>query len=209
MDNFETEEQQIEAIKKWWRENYKMVIVATVLGIGSILGVQMWQQQKVLNAETASVEFDRITHLTSQQSDIPITPRVDSMMSELADSPYTALAVLLDVKKLVDAGDFQSAEEKLNWVIDSSDNVSLRHIARLHLASILSAQGKHEPALNLLEVEQDQFKASYLELKGDILVSMGRTDEAKTAYDEALQAYASIGFRAQLLQLKRNDLGSS
>jgi len=209
VDNFETEEQQIDAIKKWWRENYKMVVVAAVLGIGSIVGVQTWKQQKLVNAQTASIEFDRISQMVTQQSDSQIKVRVESMMNDFGDSPYASLSVLLEVKKLVDSGDLNSAAEKLNWVIDNTPNSSLRHIARLDLATVLSAQGKHEVALKLLDVEQDKFKPGYLELKGDILVSMGRKNDAKIAYDEALQAYATIGARAQLLQLKRNDLGNS
>jgi predicted negative regulator of RcsB-dependent stress response len=209
VDNFETEEQQIDAIKKWWQENYKMVIVAAVLGIGSIVAVQTWKQQKLINTQTASTEFDRISQLVTQQSDTSITVRVESMMNDFGDSPYASLSVLLEVKQLVDSGNLHSAAEKLNWVIDHTPNASLRHIARMDLATVLSAQGKHEAALKLLEVEQDKFKPAYLELKGDIFVSMGRKNEAKTAYDEALQAYATLGSRAQLLQLKRNDLGNS
>ena len=210
MDNFETEEQQIDAIKKWWQENYKMVIVAFVLGIGSIIGIQTWKQQKLINAETASIEYDRITQLSGeQQGGALIKSRVESMMNDFSDSPYSSLAVLLEAKKLVDSGELAAAEEKLRWVVAESNDNSLRHVARLHLATVLSAQGKHEEAIELLEVEQDKFSPSYLELKGDILVSMGRREEAKAVYDQALQAYATIGARAQLLQLKRNDLGSS
>lgn len=209
MDNFETEEQQIDAIKKWWQENYKMVIVAAVLGIGSIMGVQAWKQQKLINAEAASIEFDHITQLMAQQEGASVTARVESMMNEFGGSPYASLSVMLEAKNLLDAEDFKSAEEKFNWVIDTTSNSSLRHIARLNLATVFSVQGKHAAALKLLEVEQDKFKPGYLELKGDILVSMGRRDEAKIAYDEALQAYAMMGARAQLLQLKRNDLGNT
>ncbi len=60
MDNYETEEQQVEAIKKWWQENFKMVIVASLVGLSAIVGVQQWKQNKVVNAQTASVEYDYI-----------------------------------------------------------------------------------------------------------------------------------------------------
>jgi predicted negative regulator of RcsB-dependent stress response len=73
----------------------------------------------------------------------------------------------------------------------------------------MAAQGKNEQALKILEVEQGSFKATYLEVKGDILVALKRTDEARSAYDQALQAYAVIGANAQILRVKRNDLGNS
>ncbi len=209
MDNFETEEQQIEAIKKWWLENYKMVIVAVVLGLGSIVGVQAWKQQKLINADTASVAYDHISQSITQSPETPVSARVDTMMNDFGDSPYSSLSALMDVKALVNAGDLQSAEKKLQWVIEHTRDPSLGHIARLRLATVLSARGSYEAALKVLDVETGKFKPGYMELRGDILVSLGRTEEAKTAYDEALQAYAAIGARAQVLQLKRNDLSNS
>jgi predicted negative regulator of RcsB-dependent stress response len=207
MDNYETEDQQVEAIKKWWDDNFKMVIAVGVVGIGSIIGMQQWNQGQHVKAQTASVEYDYI--LKTVNTDAAIQQQVKSLQAEYSSYPYAALSAMLEAKKLIDAEQFAEAEKQYHWVVDHSDILSLQHIARLRLASLMAAQGKNDAALTLLNVEQDKFKANYLELKGDILVTMADINKAKAAYDQALQAYAAIGANTQILRVKRNDLGNS
>ncbi len=209
MDTYETEEQQVEAIKKWWQDNYKMVIGLTVIGLGSIAGIQQWKQHKQLEAMTASMEYDHILQLVSESSPQPIEQQVDSLIKEYSAYPYAALSAMLEARKWVDEGKLAEAETQYQWVIDNSNSTSLKHIARIHLATLMMSQGKNEQALGILDVEQGSFKPNYLEVKGDILVALNRINEARAAYDQAIQAYAAIGANAQILKIKRNDLGNS
>jgi predicted negative regulator of RcsB-dependent stress response len=209
MDNYETEEQQVEAIKKWWYENFKLIVVLAIVGLGSIVGVQQWNQNQTMKSYTASLEYDHILQVVASGSGDALTHQVQSMQTDYADYPYAALASLLEARELIDAGKSAEAEKKFQWVIDNSKTTTLQHISRIRLATLMSAQGKNEQALKILDVEQGSFKASYMEIKGDILVSLNRINEAKAAYDQALQAYEGMGANAQILKIKRNDLGNS
>ncbi len=209
MDNYETEEQQVEAIKKWWSENYKMVIFLTIIGLGSIVGVQQWKQKQTVNAQTASMEYDHILQVVKENKDEVISQQVEIMLNEYPDYTYAALSAMLEAKQMIEAGKLAEAEEKLQWVINNSKAQNLQHISRIRLATLLSAQDKNEAALKVLNVEKGSFTASYLEVKGDILVALKRINEARAAYDQALEAYAVIGANAQILRVKRNDLGNS
>ena len=209
MDNYETEEQQVEAIKKWWSENYKMVIFLTIIGLGSIVGVQQWKQKQTVNAQTASMEYDHILQVVKENKDEVISQQVEIMLNEYPDYTYAALSAMLEAKQMIEAGKLAEAEEKFRWVINNSKAQNLQHISRIRLATLLSAQDKNEAALNVLNVEKGSFTASYLEVKGDILVALKRINEARAAYDQALEAYAVIGANAQILRVKRNDLGNS
>jgi predicted negative regulator of RcsB-dependent stress response len=218
MDNYETEEQQVEAIKKWLNENYKMLIAVSIIGLGSIFGIQQWKNNKLMNAEVASLEYDQILNSVnkspaSTESDnttiADISTGVATLQTEYSQYPYAALATLVEAKELMSAGDFSAAETKYLWVIDNSSLVSLQHISRIRVATLLSSQGKNEEALKALGTEFGSFKASYMETQGDILVLLKRTNEAKAAYDQALDAYAAIGANTQVLTIKRNDLGKS
>jgi len=209
MDNYETEEQQVEAIKKWWSENFKMVVVFAIVGLGGIVGVQQWKQSQTMQAQTASMEYDNILSVVKSGKDAPLQQQVNSMLVDFADYPYAALAAMLEAKQLIESGKLAEAEAKFNWVIEHSKVQNLQHISRVRLATILSAQGKNDAALKILDVEQGSFRASYLEVKGDVLVAMKRVDEARSVYDQALEAYAIIGANAQILRVKRNDLGNS
>ncbi len=209
MDNYETEEQQVEAIKKWWQENYKMVVFLGLAGLTAIVGVQQWKQNKVISGQTASAEYDHVLSTVRDETGAPIKHQVDTLLNEYSDYPYAALAVMLEAKQLIAADKPGRAEEKYQWVIANAKAKNLQHISRVRLASLMASQGKNEQALELLNVDEGSFKASYLEVKGDILVTLKRIEEARSAYDQALQAYAAIGSNSQILKIKRNDLGNS
>lgn len=208
VQNFETEEQQIEAIKKWWRDNSKLVIAVAIMGLGSILGLQTWNQHKMQSAQMASMEYDQLSLDASLQQDQK-NKLVQTMQGDYPGSPYAALAALRSARDYADQGDLAAAQVQLQWVADHSSDVSIKHLANLRLASVLSAQGKNEEALKLLETDAGEFRASYLELKGDILAGLDRINEARAAYDEAMLAYAALGANIQVLRIKRNDLGNS
>jgi len=209
MDNYETEEQQVEAIKKWWQENYKMVLFLGLAGLTAIVGVQQWKQNKVISGQTASAEYDHVLSTLRDESGAPIKHQVETLLNEYSDYPYAALAAMLEAKQLIATDKPDQAEEKYQWVIANAKAQNLQHISRVRLASLMASQGKNEQALELLNVDEGSFKASYLEVKGDILVTLKRIEEARSAYDQALQAYAAIGSNSQILKIKRNDLGNS
>jgi len=209
MDNYETEEQQVEAIKKWWQENFKMVVVASLMGLTAIVGVQQWKQNKVVNAQTASVEYDHILNSAKSKKDEVIKEQVNTLVNDYSAYPYAELSSMLEATQMINAGQLAKAEEKYQWVIDHSQMQTLQHISRVRLASLMASQGKNEQALQVLNTEEGSFKGSYLEVKGDILVALKRVDEARSAYDQALEAYRAIGANAQILKIKRNDLGNS
>ena len=79
-------------------------------------------------------------------------------------------------------------------------------MARQRLAQVLAAQNKAEDALKLLDGDADKaFLATREELKGDLLVQLGRADEAHAAYQKAKAALsdeAAVGG----LQIKLDDL---
>ncbi len=209
MDNYETEEQQVEAIKRWWHENFKMVIIASLIGLSAIVGVQQWKQNKIVNAQSASVEYDHILNVIITKKEEVIKEQVNNLLNDYADYPYAALSAMLEATQLINAGQLAQAEEKYQWVIDHSPTQTLQHISRVRLASLMASQGKNEPALNLLNTEEGSFKGAYLEVKGDILVTLKRVEEARSAYDQALESYRAIGANIQILKIKRNDLGNS
>lgn len=41
-----TEEEQVEALKKWWKENGTAVIVGVVIGISAVVGFWKWREYR-------------------------------------------------------------------------------------------------------------------------------------------------------------------
>ncbi|MCY1450542.1 Tetratricopeptide repeat-like domain protein [compost metagenome] len=109
-------------------------------------------------------------------------------------------------KVAVEAGKLDDAAAELKAVLDKPADATLGELARQRLARVLAAQGKAEDAIKLLEGDADKaFAASREELKGDLLVQLGRTDDAHAAY---LKAKAALPEDAAVggLQMKLDDL---
>ena len=67
MDPFVTEDQQVEALKKWWKENGKSVITGLVLGLAIIVGVRTWFDYRAGREQAASLEYQRMESALEKQ----------------------------------------------------------------------------------------------------------------------------------------------
>ena len=115
-------------------------------------------------------------------------------------------ASLFVAKVAVESGKLDDAAAELKGVLDKPADATLGEISRQRLARVLAAQDKAEEALKLLDGDADKaFLATREELKGDLLVQLGRTDDANKAYQKAKAALsdeAAVGG----LQIKLDDL---
>ncbi len=57
MEQFATEEQQVEAIKRFWKEHGTAIIVGAALGLGGLWGWRAYSEAQIENKEAASVAY--------------------------------------------------------------------------------------------------------------------------------------------------------
>lgn len=218
MDVYRTEEEQIEALKRWWQENGKSLLVGLVLALVAVYGYKAWENNKRTEGETASniyFELMDAVALDEQNPSEANTSTIHHLATQLktdyASSTYAVYAALIEAKQAVAQDDLAAAEQELQWAVDKSDKgSSLYLIARLRLARVIFAQGGEENAnraLALLEGEiAASHRASYAEVKGDIYVSLGQLAEARAAYRQAISEVEKSGAQRPLLQIKLKDL---
>ena len=212
-----TEEEQLEALKRWWAENGKSLIIAVVLGVGGYMGFNAWQDNRQAGAELASSQFEDITELLAKQD--ALTDADKSTVSHLAqglkeghsDTLYGINAALLLAKQAVEAGDLSQAEQELRWALAQTSAENVSHLIRLRLSRILVAQSKSDEALALLTVESEgAFNSLYSEARGDAHLALNDKLNAAKAYEAAL---ADVGAndmaRASQLRMKLNSVQPS
>ncbi|GAB6040522.1 YfgM family protein [Endothiovibrio diazotrophicus] len=201
METYSSDEQTEEAIKQWWRENGKSVVGGAVLGIAAVLGWQGWQAHVTQQGVAAAAVYDQM--LAAAQGD-PTQAMVEAeaLSREYDATPYSALAELTLAKLQVEQGQSEEAMVHLRLAMKKAKLPEIREVAGLRLARLLAVGGKPEEALKQLD-ELTGFKASGEEVRGDILLAQGKRDEAKGAYQRALEA----GGNRNVLQLKLDDLG--
>jgi len=205
MEIYETEEEQVEALKRWWKENGQATITGVIVGVAMILGWNFWQNYKHDQALQASALYEQLLTAVDEgkaESAEKIADRIDEQYKGVAYSTY---ADLIKAKIKVQQNDLEGAKQILEATVASADN-ELSHVARLRLIRILLAKGEYEQGLQLIaEVDPGAaagFSGAYDELKGDLYVALDQPGEARTAYQSALRS----GSQSPLLQFKIDDL---
>lgn len=204
-----TEEEQLAQIKEWWQRNGKPLVLGAVIALVLVFGWQFWQKHQINQAQSASVLYQQLltAALESGEVDAAEVSRLGNLLKkDFAGTHYAQYGSLFIAKVAVEAGRLDEAASELRAILDKPADKTLDELARQRLARVLAAQDKADEALKLLDGEADKaFAASREELKGDLLVQLGRDDEAHAAYSkakESLSQDAAIGG----LQMKLDDL---
>jgi predicted negative regulator of RcsB-dependent stress response len=202
---YETEEEQVEALKKWWKENGTSTIIGATMGIAIILAWNYWQDHKKNVAEQASQTYAQLLKALDSDKKDSVEKLAERIHGEFKSTEYAAYTGLLQAKLKAQQGDFEAAKQILKGIASGS-NKHLGNIAKIRLVRILLATGEYEQGLQLVNSVDAEaassYSANYDELVGDLYVALDRLDEARTSYQSALRN----GHQSPLLQLKIDDL---
>jgi predicted negative regulator of RcsB-dependent stress response len=202
---YDTEEEQVEALKRWWKENGTSTIVGVAVGIAFILGWNYWQGHKKDQAAQASAIYDQLLKAVDEDKKDTIDKLAGRIQEQFGTTEYAAYSGLLQAKLKARQGDFAAAKEVLKNVAAKS-NKELSNIAKIRLVRLMLSTGEYEQGLQLInDVDAEagsSFSGNYDELVGDLYVALDRQDEARTSYQNALRN----GHPSPLLQFKIDDL---
>jgi predicted negative regulator of RcsB-dependent stress response len=205
IEGYETEEQQVDAIKKWWNDNGTMLIVGAVIGLAGLWGWRYYGESVTASQEKASIEFAQVSEKFNAQGEAHDSSELKQFVAENEGNNYATLGALLLAKEAVDAGDFELAKTQLTELLASNEYAALTPIIALRLARVSAELGEYDDALSTLNtVENEAFLVKVNQTKGDIYLKQGDTDAARSAYQTAVEA--SEGRVDPVLQLQLNDL---
>ncbi|WP_421131991.1 YfgM family protein [Alteromonas sp. A079] len=200
MEQFATEEQQVEAIKGFWKEHGTAIIVGAALGFGGLWGWRYYSETQIENREAASVAYQEAVQSLDAENGVE---NVEAFIAANEDTGYASVASLIAAKQAVDAGDLDSAASHLNHVVTFAENDQLKSLAGVRLARVQIEMNQLDAALSTLgNIESDAFSAEVSELKGDVFQLQNKIDDARLAYSAALEKNANN----PLLQMKVDNL---
>lgn len=204
----DSEQEELETLQKWWKENGRAVVVGLVLGLGGVFGWTTWQARVEATAEQASVVYQSMADMAAAGDHAEALLRVGQIILDHPDSEYAALAALMGAKSAMAMGRADEATRLLDWVSATAEREEIRDVARIRSARLLLGEGKGDAALQALaSVKTPAFTASVEEIRGDILVDTGEKDGAAKAYELALASDSiTSGTRARV-QMKLDDIG--
>lgn len=204
-----TDEEQVEALKKWWKENGTAIIVGILIGISAIVGFWKWNEYTETQAKAASLLYDNfVMALSDEKADV--TNSYDSLRKDYEGTSYAALAALRMAAADYEKGETDNAITHLQWATEHPGHESIQHIARIRLSELYVAEDKLDEAEALLKgVTEPAFDAQYQAVRGDLYNKRGNTDKARAAYQLALTSSSFSGKQREFVQMKLDDLGGA
>jgi len=201
--DYATEEEQLEALKRWWRENGRSVVLGAAVGILALAGWRGWEMYQEQQALSASAIHDRMNSAGDYET---VAEHADRLRSEYGGTPYAVLGAMHAAGRAVDAERPHEALEWLRWARENATDPAIAALARLRSAWLLFDQGEMDRALGLLEAEvPTAYTGLYAALRGHILNERGDLEGALTAYQRALDAEIGPADRA-LIERRINRL---
>ncbi|MGA9853221.1 MAG: tetratricopeptide repeat protein [Gammaproteobacteria bacterium] len=208
MDEFLSDKEQAERLKKWWLDNYKSILAGIIIALVIIFGWRWWQQRVQTRDLTASAMYSQMGSMLAGNNG-PVALKVaNELVNNYSDTPYAAQAALAMAQYDVSTGKPDDGMQMLDWVIKNSKDGGLRLLARLRLARVKLSVGDPQAALTALSgVQPGGFAALYSEVSGDAYMKLGKIDQARDAYQQALNEWTQdMGDKSQV-QMKLDDLG--
>ncbi|MHA7879082.1 MAG: YfgM family protein [Saccharospirillum sp.] len=207
---YETEQEQIEAIKKWWNQYGNWLIGGVLVALIGYFGWNFYQSSAQSRLESASAAYDELVALV--ESEAAVSDRqaaIDRLKTDYSNTTYATYAALMGAAQAVNAGDFQAARDELAWALDQSPE-ALRPVIQVRMARVQFALEDNDAALATLDqVSQPGFDVVINELRGDILTDQGQFDLARSAYETALARSQEEGISTPFLEIKLNDLATA
>lgn len=210
MADYRTEEEQIELLKRWWQENGKSTVAGVVVALAGYAGWMGWtSHQQTVMADAADI-YQQMVVATEAGDAAKESAMAEQLRQAHAASVYGVFATLHLAKAAVEAGDLAQAATLLDSLQGQKLDASLAPLVSFRFAQIRYAQGDYDKALALLEQVKggNAWLAAAAELRGDIQLAQGKTDDARTSYEVALKALDTSGAqdRRADLEMKLADV---
>jgi len=207
VNELRSDEEQVEAIKSWWKENGKSIVVGLLIGLVGVFGWRLWNEKRETAAEQASITYQKMVASMTENKSKAAKELGQELIKNYDRSAYGVLAALLLAKIEAEDGNLDKAAEHLRWANTHAEVEALTTTAQLRLARVLLSQGKATEAWGVLsQLKGVDDLAVYQETKGDTLVALDKQEEARETYQQALTLLSPFVDKS-LLQMKIDNLG--
>ena len=151
-----------------------------------VFGWQAWQKYQTNQAQGASIVYQQLIETALNPAGQPDPAKVaelaGKLKSEFGGTHYAQYGSLFVAKVAVDSGKLDDAVAELKAVMDKPADATLGE--RQRRPGSWRPRGKVEEGLKLLDGDADKaYLSTREELRGDLLVQLKRTDEARAAYE--------------------------
>ena len=206
MDDYISEKEQIEQVRQWLSENGRAILAGLGLGLALVVGLWYWRPYRDGQLASASEVYSQLlTAVDNRERDkaLELAAKLDGFWR----TPYATQASLALARLYMEADEPEPAAEQLQKVISAGRDDVLVEIARIRLAKVRLYQKQADAALTVLGNDSGtKFAPLYHEVRGDALLALGRGDEARSEYEQALATLEPGVVDRSVLEMKLNDI---
>jgi len=202
------EHEQSERVRNWIKEYGLSLVMGLVLAFSGIFGFRYWQDHQAGQRQLAAEYFDVIQSELEAQSLGFAEEQYNLMRESVPRNAYVGLAGLQMAAAYVEDGQLAPAARIYAEILDERRFENLWPIAKLRLARVFEAQGDLDDARNLIAGSPPVgFESAWAELRGDLYMAKGDLDQARTAYQEALEMLTGQAAGRGTLEIKIDATG--
>lgn len=202
------EQEQLDELKAWWKDNGTYVLLAVTACAVAIAGYQGWRHYHHNEGVAAAAVYAQLDEADRAGDRGKVRDLAAQLVGKYGSTAYGAFGAMAAAKASFENGDLPDAKARLTWVLENTREDAVKDVARLRLAAVLLDEKNYVEALKQLESKpSDAMAGLYADLRGDILLAQGNRAEARNAYQLALdKSEGGSAYRATI-QLKLDSLG--
>jgi len=202
---YSNENEQVDALRRFFANNGKALAIGVVLGIGALVGWRYWSTHQDTSARQVSANYQQVT--SALDASKPQTLEAAAKFASENSNTYGALASLDLAKQYVDKNELAKAATQLQSGIKNTQDANLQAVMNLRLARIQLQQKQADDALKTLDsVKGEGWTAIVADIRGEALLSKGDRQGARAAWSKGIDSEASPALK-EMMQMKMNNLG--
>lgn len=134
MEIYENDNEQVDALKRFFAENGKALAVGVILGIGALVGWRYWTSHQIETARSASQGYENA--ITAIRADKPETLTAAEKFAAENKNTYGALASLELAQQYVQRDELEKASAQLQQGLAATSDDNLKGMINIRLARI-------------------------------------------------------------------------
>jgi predicted negative regulator of RcsB-dependent stress response len=204
------EQEQIATLKAWWNQYGNVVSWLLIIACAGYAAWSGWNYYLRNQSTQASQLYEELQRGVLAKDNVRVLRAATDMEDRFGRTAYAQMSGLAAAKSAFDANDLKAARAQLQWVVDHATDDEYKAVARLRLAGVLLDEKGYDEGLKLLAAEfPPSFAGEVANRRGDIFVAQNKMDEARAAYQQALEKIDAKSPGRQLIQLKLEAAGGS
>lgn len=204
------EQEQLASLKSWWGQYGNLITWVVIIALAAYAGWNGWNYYQRNQSAQAAHLYEELQEAAEAQDKDKVLRVASDVQERYTSTAYAQMSALAAAKMAFDSSDYQAAKTQLQWVIDHGRDDAYKAIAKVRLAGILLDEKAYEEGLKVLSGDfPAQFAGVMEDRKGDILVAQNKLDEARAAYQSAIDKTDVRNPGRQLMQIKLDAIGGS